>query len=174
MTPRTSCPSLSYCGGVPKETNAFRYKFSWSPIGVLRALRTPSKSIRNWTELAISRPWNALTSYVAPLPHPETFEVYPNRDSLPFIAQYHFAPEWRVKNFVRGTIRLMGWADAWAPIFTELETLRDRKATSGSPNCRTISGRRTPMPRASPTASCCSWRSRPSATARWSGTNLGA
>ena len=114
---------LSYCGGVPKETNAFRYKFSWSPIGVLRALRTPSKSIRNWTELAINRPWHALTSYDAPLPVHETFEVYPNRDSLPFIQQYHFSPEWRVKNFVRGTIRLNGWADAWTSIFDELETL---------------------------------------------------
>jgi saccharopine dehydrogenase-like NADP-dependent oxidoreductase len=114
---------LSYCGGVPKQSNAFRYKFSWSPLGVLRALRTPSRSIRNWTELAVSRPWEALTSYVAPLPQPETFEVYPNRDSLPFMGQYHFQGEWRVKNFVRGTIRLMGWAEAWASVFAEIETL---------------------------------------------------
>jgi len=29
----------SYCGGVPKLANAFRYKFSWAPAGVLKALR---------------------------------------------------------------------------------------------------------------------------------------
>ncbi len=28
----------SYCGGVPKIENEFKYKFSWSPLGVLRAL----------------------------------------------------------------------------------------------------------------------------------------
>lgn len=38
---------ISYCGGVPKHANPFRYKFSWSPLGVLRALRSPSRSIRN-------------------------------------------------------------------------------------------------------------------------------
>ena len=27
----------SYCGGVPKIANPFRYKFSWSPLGVLKA-----------------------------------------------------------------------------------------------------------------------------------------
>ncbi len=31
----------SYCGGIPKQPNAFRYKFSWSPLGVLKALRSP-------------------------------------------------------------------------------------------------------------------------------------
>ncbi|MEL7256427.1 MAG: saccharopine dehydrogenase family protein [Pseudomonadota bacterium] len=115
---------LSYCGGIPKITNAFRYKFSWSPLGVLKALRSPSKSIRNYTELNVTRPWDAITSYQAPLPTPETFEVYPNRDSLPFMEDYRFEPAWRVKEFVRGTLRLNGWADAWADVFAEIETLK--------------------------------------------------
>ena len=116
---------ISYCGGVPKHTNAFRYKFSWAPVGVLKALRSPSRSIRNFTELNVTKPWDAITAYDAPLPTPETFEVYPNRDSLPFIAQYHFAPEWKVRDFVRGTLRLNGWADAWADIFAEVGTASD-------------------------------------------------
>lgn len=114
---------ISYCGGVPKHANPFRYKFSWSPLGVLRALRSPSRSIRNYVELNVNRPWDAISSYDAPLPTPETFEVYPNRDSLPFIAQYDFAPEWQVKEFVRGTLRLNGWTAAWTPVFNEIETL---------------------------------------------------
>ena len=113
----------SYCGGVPKVANAFRYKFSWSPLGVLKALRSPSRSLRNFAELRVARPWDAITSYDAPLPVPETFEVYPNRDSLPFLADYRFDPAWKVRDFVRGTIRLNGWADAWAPVFAEIETL---------------------------------------------------
>lgn len=114
---------ISYCGGVPKHPNPFRYKFSWSPLGVLKALRSPSKSIRAFSELAVQRPWDAISSYIAPLPVPESFEVYPNRDSLPFLAQYHFDGNWKVREFVRGTLRLNGWAEAWADVFAEVETL---------------------------------------------------
>ena len=114
---------ISYCGGIPRHPNTFRYKFSWSPLGVLKALRSPSRSIKDHAELNVDRPWNAISSYSAPLPTPETFEVYPNRDSLPFIQEYGFDSEWRVKEFVRGTLRLNGWADAWADVFAEVETL---------------------------------------------------
>jgi saccharopine dehydrogenase (NADP+, L-glutamate forming) len=116
----------SYCGGVPKIANAFRYKFSWAPAGVLKALRSPSRSLRHFTELRIARPWDAISRYDAPLPVPESFEVYPNRDSYPFMAEYRFEPHWKVRDFVRGTIRLNGWADAWAPIFAEIEALEGR------------------------------------------------
>jgi len=114
---------ISYCGGVPKHTNAFRYKFSWSPLGVLKALRSPSRSIKAHSVLEVARPWDAISSYDAPLPAPETFEVYPNRDSLPFMAQYGFDEAWPVKDFVRGTLRLGGWAEAWGDVFREIETL---------------------------------------------------
>jgi len=116
----------SYCGGVPKVPNAFRYKFSWAPAGVLKALRTPSRSLRHFTELRIARPWDAITRYDAPLPQPESFEVYPNRDSYPFMQDYRFEPHWKVRDFVRGTIRLNGWTDAWAPIFAEIEALEGK------------------------------------------------
>ncbi|MCE8533831.1 saccharopine dehydrogenase NADP-binding domain-containing protein [Ruegeria pomeroyi] len=115
---------ISYCGGIPKHPNPFRYKFSWSPLGVLKALRSPSRSIRDYAPLDVTRPWDAISSYTAPLPTPESFEVYPNRDSLPFMAQYHFEEHWPVKEFVRGTLRLNGWADAWGDVFREIETLK--------------------------------------------------
>ena len=83
--PANALSFTSYCGGVPKHPNAFRYKFSWAPVGVLKALRSPSRSIRAFSELEVARPWDALSRYDAPLPVPESFEVYPNRDSLPFI-----------------------------------------------------------------------------------------
>lgn len=121
--PANELSFLSYCGGVPKIANAFRYKFSWSPLGVLKALRSPSRSIRDFEELRVDRPWNALSSYDAPLPTPETFEVYPNRDSVPFIEDYRFGSDWKVRDFVRGTLRLNGWSEAWADVFAEIETL---------------------------------------------------
>ncbi|AWZ22397.1 saccharopine dehydrogenase, putative [Roseovarius sp. TM1035] len=126
----------SYCGGVPKQPNPFRYKFSWSPLGVLKALRSPSRSIRNFSELRVARPWDAISSYDAPLPTPETFEVYPNRDSIPFIADYRFDPDWRIKDFVRGTLRLNGWSEAWKPIFAEIETL---EGTAGDSRLKEMS-----------------------------------
>ena len=119
----TEISFLSYCGGVPKTPNEFKYKFSWSPLGVLKALKSPSRSIKNFENFEASRPWNAIASYNAPLNKPEEFEVYPNRDSLPFIEQYEFNPNWKIKQFVRGTLRLKGWAKAWDGIFKEIETL---------------------------------------------------
>ena len=121
--PANDLSFISYCGGIPKTPNPFRYKFSWSPLGVLKALRSPSRSIRDFEELNVARPWDAISSYTAPLPKAETFEVYPNRDSLPFMEDYQFAPDWRVKQFVRGTLRLNGWTEAWADVFSEIETL---------------------------------------------------
>ena len=114
---------VSYCGGVPKDPNPFRYKFSWSPLGVLKALRSPSRSIRDFAEIRVGRPWEAISTYTAPLDPPEAFEVYPNRDSLPFIEEYGFDPNWRIREFVRGTLRLEGWAAAWRGIFDGIEAL---------------------------------------------------
>ncbi len=113
----------SYCGGLPKIPNPFRYKFSWSPLGVLKALRSPSRSLKDFEDFNVTRPWDSLTRYDAPLPAPESFEVYPNRDSLPFIAEYDFDPDWRLRTFVRGTLRLEGWAEAWGDLFREIEGL---------------------------------------------------
>ncbi|MBO6917962.1 MAG: saccharopine dehydrogenase NADP-binding domain-containing protein [Rhizobiaceae bacterium] len=114
---------VSYCGGVPKIANDFRYKFSWSPLGVLKALRSPSKSIKNFEPFDVARPWDAISTFDAPLAENEAFEVYPNRDSLPFIEDYKFDADWKVKQFVRGTLRLNGWAKAWDHLFKEIETL---------------------------------------------------
>lgn len=125
FSPANEYDFLSCCGGVPKHPNALRYKFSWSPLGVLRALNSPSRSIRNYVTLDVKHPWDAVSDYIAPLPQPERFEVYPNRDALHYLPEYGFEPGWRVRNFSRGTLRLNGWADAWAGIFDKLIALED-------------------------------------------------
>jgi len=109
----------SYCGGVPAVPNAFRYRFSWAPRGVLTALRAPARYVEDSAERIARRPWEATRRHVL---NGEAFEVYPNRDSIPFVDQYDIPPSWRLHTFVRGTLRLDGWRDAWAPVFAELST----------------------------------------------------
>jgi len=108
----------SYCGGIPAVPNDFKYKFSWSPVGVIKALNNPAKFIQNFEEKLISQPYKEVKDYSI---NNENFEAYPNRDSLPYIEEYLFSPEWKIKEFVRGTLRLNGWTLAWKEIFKMLE-----------------------------------------------------
>ncbi len=57
----------------------------------------------------------------------ETFEVYPNRDSVPFIGQYGLPAAWKPQTFVRGTLRLDGWLRAWGAVFEELKAGDDER-----------------------------------------------
>jgi len=115
----------SYCGGFPKVANDFKYKFSWSPLGVLKALKSPAQWIGEGEVKRTEKPWLALSDFDVTLADgsQETFQAYPNRDSVPFQAQYGFANDWNVQEFVRGTLRLNGWAQAWDSLFTEVDTL---------------------------------------------------
>ena len=115
----------SYCGGFPSVANDFKYKFSWSPLGVLKALKSPAKWIGDGQEKTSNAPWEALSEYHATFDQgKEMFQAYPNRDSVPFIEQYHFGKDWNVSEFVRGTLRLAGWSDAWQDIFNQVENLQ--------------------------------------------------
>lgn len=114
----------SYCGGIPAVPNEFRYQFSWAPLGVLTALRTPCRYIEDGVIRSASRPWEAARRYVL---DGEEFEVYPNRDSLPYLAQYAFPDAWRSQMFVRGTLRPGGWLRAWADVFPVLCTSDDAR-----------------------------------------------
>ncbi len=114
----------SYCGGFPKIPNDFKYKFSWSPLGVLKALKSPAKWLEQGIEKTSNAPWEALSDYnVGLVDGDETFQAYPNRDSVPFTEQYHFDKSWDVQQFVRGTLRLAGWSNAWQHLFDEIAEL---------------------------------------------------
>ncbi|PPR46657.1 MAG: hypothetical protein CFH19_01075 [Alphaproteobacteria bacterium MarineAlpha5_Bin9] len=107
----------SYCGGIPSIPNDLKYKFSWSPVGVIKALNNISKFIENYEERSVV-PFKNINSYMI---KNEIFEAYPNRNSLPYINEYNFDKKWRIKDFVRGTLRLKGWGNAWKNIFQMLE-----------------------------------------------------
>ena len=108
----------SYCGGIPAVPNDFKYKFSWSPVGVIKALNSPAKFTQDFKEKLVAQPYKVVKNHLI---NNESFEAYPNRDSLPYIEEYLFSPEWKIKEFVRGTLRLNGWTLAWGEIFNMLE-----------------------------------------------------
>jgi saccharopine dehydrogenase-like NADP-dependent oxidoreductase/alanine dehydrogenase len=112
----------SYCGGFPKTPDAFRYKFSWSPLGVLRALRSPARALLCGAVKEVPRVWEAIETFTA---QGEGFEAYPNRDSLPYVDEYGFDKAWPLDTFVRGTLRLSGWSAAWKDIFAQVGQLSD-------------------------------------------------
>jgi hypothetical protein len=117
----------SYCGSNPAVANDFRYRFSWAPRGVLTALLTPAAFVEDGARKVTAHPWESVRNITL---NGERFEVYPNRDSLPFIERYQFPASWTVDQFVRGTLRLDGWSQAWAPVFAELLAGNDDRITA--------------------------------------------
>ncbi len=104
----------SYCGGIPAVPDDFCYRFSWAPYGVLAALGSPARYIDEGERRTARYPWQATRSLVLA---GEAFEVYPNRDSLPFLTQYGLPGGWRPTTFIRGTLRNAGWRAAWTEVF---------------------------------------------------------
>ncbi len=116
---RATARFTSYCGGIPSAPNEFRYQFSWAPRGVLTALLAPARYIEDGAVRVVDRPWEATRPHVL---DGAAFEVYPNRDSIPYLTQYAVPHLWRFDTFMRGTLRLDGWQRAWAGVFAELRT----------------------------------------------------
>ena len=89
----------------------------------MRALKTPARWIEKGAEATTEKPWQALSSLTVNLPGgEETFQAYPNRDSIPFTEPYGFSPDFNLQAFVRGTLRLDGWAEAWQEIFAVVDS----------------------------------------------------
>ncbi len=110
---------VSHCGGVPAVPNDFCYKFSWTPLGVLTALKNKALSIRDGVEHETVKAWTDVENIDV---LGETFEVYANRDSVAYIPEYGLQDVANLRTFVRGTLRLEGWTKAWADIFATVET----------------------------------------------------
>jgi saccharopine dehydrogenase (NADP+, L-glutamate forming) len=101
----------SFCGALvaPEvEKNPFTYKFSWAPKGVVMASNNDGKYLRRGeikdikTEDLFKDPIQCEIDTVGPL------EVYPNRDSLPYVELYGI-PE--TKTMFRGTFRYVKWCE---------------------------------------------------------------
>jgi len=99
----------SYCGGLPApqhNDNPFGYKFSWSPRGVVLASRNPAQYLENGRVVKIEGRDLFLDCLQEEIAGLGTYEVYPNRDSLPYQELYGIPEAQTVK---RGTYRNIGW-----------------------------------------------------------------
>ena len=119
----------SYCGGLPapdSATNPWKYKFSWSPKGVLLAARHSARYLNNGKIVEV--PAERLFEQTQPIRIDSyALEVYPNRDALPYRNKYDI-PE--AHTIFRGTLRYPGWSVTMETI-RELGFLEDREMQLG-------------------------------------------
>ena len=101
----------SYCGGLPApddNDNPFGYKFSWSPRGVVLASRNSAKFLENGKVVNIEGKDLFLNYRVEEIKGLGKFEVYPNRNSIPYKDLYNLKD---AQTVMRGTYRNLGWCD---------------------------------------------------------------
>lgn len=101
----------SFCGALPAPeaaNNPFKYKFSWSPKGVVMAGNNDGKYLRH--EKVVEVPTEDLFKNPLLIDYTDVgkLEVYPNRDSISYIDIYGI-PE--TKTMMRGTFRYEGWCE---------------------------------------------------------------
>ena len=101
----------SFCGALvaPEvEENPFKYKFSWAPKGVVMAGNNDGKYLRNGIVTYV--PTEDLFKNPIELTYPEVgdLEVYPNRNSLPYVKLYGIP---KTKTMFRGTFRYDKWCE---------------------------------------------------------------
>ncbi|XP_019737379.1 alpha-aminoadipic semialdehyde synthase, mitochondrial [Hippocampus comes] len=104
---------VSYCGGLPApecSDNPLRYKFSWSPSGVLLASISPA-TFRRDNQVVTIPGGGGLMDAVAPMDFFPgfNFEGYPNRDSTKYAKLYDIP---NVHTLLRGTLRYKGFSRA--------------------------------------------------------------
>ena len=114
----------SYCGGFPSpgaNNNPWRYKFSWSPKGVLMAGRNRAQYLKNGKIIQIDG--KDLFEHHWPINIENLeLETYPNRDSLQYIKLYNI-PE--TNTMFRGTLRYPGWCRTMRAV-SQLKLLEEK------------------------------------------------
>ncbi|XP_021020193.1 alpha-aminoadipic semialdehyde synthase, mitochondrial isoform X2 [Mus caroli] len=104
---------VSYCGGLPApehSDNPLRYKFSWSPVGVLMNIMQPASYLLNGKVVNVTGGVSFLNS-VTPMDYFPglNLEGYPNRDSIKYAEIYGISS---AHTLLRGTLRYKGYSKA--------------------------------------------------------------
>ncbi len=103
----------SICGALPAPEvagdNPFRYKFSWSPKGVILAGNNDGRYLRYGKEVYVPTEDLFKDPLSINFPNVGKLYIYPNRDSMPYIDLYGI-PETRT--MMRGTFRYPGWCQS--------------------------------------------------------------
>lgn len=101
----------SNTGGLPApeaNTNPMGYKFSWAPRGVVLAGKNPARFLKDGKIVDVPGPQLFAHHGPCAIAGFGELEVYPNRDSLPYIESYGIPS---VKSMFRGTLRYPGWCN---------------------------------------------------------------
>ncbi len=101
----------SLCGALPAPEctdNPLKYKFSWSPKGVILASRNSALYLKKGRKVFIEPADLFKDRFSYSFPGVGDLEVYPNRDSVSYIDIYGI-PE--TKTMYRGTFRYNGWCE---------------------------------------------------------------
>ena len=101
----------SNTGGLPApdaNDNPFGYKFSWAPRGVLMAGKNAARYLKEGETIDVPGPELFAHYATCPIAGFGDLEVYPNRDSLPYVETYGIPT---VRSMYRGTLRYPGWCD---------------------------------------------------------------
>lgn len=115
---------LSYCGGLPapeSSGNPLGYKFSWSPRGVLLALRNPASFYQGGKVVNVAGPDLMATAKPYHIYPGFAFVAYPNRDSTGYKERYNI-PE--AQTIIRGTLRYVGFPE-FVKVLIDIGFLKD-------------------------------------------------
>ncbi len=120
----------SYCGALPAPEaadNPLKYKFGWSPRGVLLAGRNSARFLENGNVVEV--PGEKLFTYHRGIDVEGVgeLEYYPNRDSLPYMKLYGIED---ARTMFRGTLRYPGWSKLWA-VLSSAGFLSEEKKQGG-------------------------------------------
>jgi saccharopine dehydrogenase (NADP+, L-glutamate forming) len=101
----------SLCGALPapeSADNPLKYKFSWSPKGVILASRNGALYLKKGRKMHIESTDLFKDRFNYNFPGIGDLEVYPNRDSVSFIDIYGIS---EASTIYRGTFRYKGWCE---------------------------------------------------------------
>ena len=102
----------SLCGALAAPEvadNPFKYKFTWSPKGVIMAGNNSAKYLKDGKIVEISSENLFKNPLKIDFPEVGEMEVYPNRDSLAYIGIYNL-PD--IETMYRGTFRYPNWCES--------------------------------------------------------------
>ncbi|KAJ3534969.1 hypothetical protein NM688_g7045 [Phlebia brevispora] len=105
----------SFCGGLPAPEHAegipLKYKFSWSPRGVLSAALNGAR-FKLWNKMYEIQGQDILKEIFPTLPASEVLQLegIANRDSLPYADTYELGSLSELRTVLRGTIRYPGFS----------------------------------------------------------------
>nr|XP_036586227.1 saccharopine dehydrogenase [Colletotrichum truncatum]KAF6796634.1 saccharopine dehydrogenase [Colletotrichum truncatum] len=117
---------LSYCGGLPAPENSgnpLGYKFSWSPRGVLLALRNSASFYQDGKVVNVAGPDLMATAKPYHIYPGFNTVAYPNRDSTGYKERYNI-PE--AQTIIRGTLRFGGFPE-FVKVLVDIGFLKDEE-----------------------------------------------